>query len=154
MFELNIIIGTTPELGATLSRLVDALNDKTAPAPALAVDDRPVAQAPAAPVAQPVPAPAPAPVPAPTPVPDPTPVPVAQPAPAPVPAVPVAQPAAPTYTKAQIAQAGGALLRQDPGKRDVLCGLLAQYGAASINDLQDAHLGAFATALRGLGAQI
>ena len=158
MFEMKITIDITPTLGNTLNRVADALIG--ACAPVITVDGQsigqsiiqsvgqaesaPVAQAPAAPVpAVPVAQPAPAPAPA---------VPVAQ-APAPVPAVPVAQ-SAPTYTKEQIASAGAMYMQQDPANRDKLQTLLAQFGAPYINALPDEQLGAFATALRGLGANI
>ena len=156
MFELKITIDITPALGNTLNRVADALSG--ACAPIVAFDDQsvgqsiiqsvgqaesaPVAQAPAAPVPA-VPVAQPAPTPA---------VPVAQ-APAPVPAVPVAQ-TAPTYTKEQIASAGAMYMQQDRANRDKLQSLLAQFGAPYINALPDEQLGAFATALRGLGANI
>ena len=141
MFELKITIGTTPDLGAALNRLADALSSQYAPdpAPVLAIDGQSIGQAEPAPVAQAPVAPVPA-------------VPVAQ-APAPVPAVPLAQPA-PTYTKEQVASAGAALIQSRPETRDALIGLLTQFGVNAINNLPDEHLGAFATALRGLGAAI
>lgn len=158
MFELKITIGTTPELSAVLSHLAEALNGK---------DATPAAPAPAvpAPVAQPAPAPAPMAQPTPTPVPAapmaqptpaptaPNPVPIAQPTAAPNP-VPIAQPAAPTYTKEQVAAAGAALIQRDHSKVTELQALLTQFGTPYINALPDEHLGAFATALRQLGADI
>ena len=168
MFELKITIGTTPDLGTALNRLADALSGacapivafdgqsvgqaKPAPVAPAPVAPAPVAQAPVAqaPVAQAPVAPVPA-VPVAQPAPTPA-VPVAQ-APAPVPAVPVAQ-TAPTYTKEQVASAGAALIQARPETRDALIGLLTQFGVNAINNLPDEHLGAFATALRGLGANI
>lgn len=155
MFEVKITLDITPALGSALNRIADAFSGQVnpAPAPVVAIDGQaapaPVTRAPAvpvpavpvaqAPVAQPAPAPASA-------------VPVAQ-APAPVPAVPVAQ-SAPTYTKEQVAAAGAALIQARPETRDALIGLLTQFGVNAINNLPDAQLGAFATALRQLGANI
>lgn len=120
---------------------------QTTPAPAPAPTPAPA----------PVPAPAPAPTPAPAPAPAPTPapvtaVPVAQPAP--VTAVPVAQTTAPAYTRERVASAGAMLIQSQPEKREELIGLLARFGVNAINNLPEAQLGAFATALRGLGANI
>lgn len=66
----------------------------------------------------------------------------------------MAQTAAPTYTKEQVAAAGATLIQIDPAKKAELQALLAQFGAPYIGALPDEHLGAFATALRGLGANI
>lgn len=111
------------------------------PAPIVAAATMPAAAEPA--TATPVP-------PAPVPAPAATPVPAATAAPAP--AVPLSQ--APTYTKAQVASAGAALIQADPSKRDSLVALLKRYGAPSVADLPEEHLGAFATELRALGADI
>ena len=78
--------------------------------------------------------------------------PVSAPATVPAPAVPLSR--APSFTKGQVASAGAALLRADPGKKEPLQALLAQYGVPSVADLPEEHIGAFATALRGLGANI
>ncbi len=107
--------------------------------------------------AAPVPAPAAQPSPAPVPV---TPVPVAQPAAAPA---PVAQPApapapaaAPTTARAfrfeDIQLAATSLC--DTGKRAEVLALLAKYGIQALSALPAEQYGAFATELRGLGAQI
>ena len=77
-----------------------------------------------------------------------------QPAPAAVSAPEVPLSRAPSFTKAQVASAGAALLQADPGKKEPLQALLAQYGVPSVADLPEEHIGAFATALRGLGANI
>lgn len=109
------------------------------------------------PVAEPVPTvpmtePAPTPV-APTPV-VPTPVPVAEP----VPTVPttVAPAPAPTqtikYTVQQLAVA--AMQLKDQGRIADLQGLLVQFGVASMVELKDDQLDAFAQALRGLGVTL
>ena len=66
------------------------------------------------------------------------------------PVVPVSD--APAYTLDQIARAGAALV--DAGKMDQLLALLGQYGVRAVTQLQPEQYGAFATELRGLGAQI
>ena len=79
------------------------------------------------------------------------PAPAAAPAPA-APAVPLAT--APTFTIQQIAKAGAELFTNRPELRPQVNALLAQYGIQSVTDLKPEHYGAFATALRGLGANI
>ena len=95
---------------------------------------------PTAPVAEPV---------APTPV-VPTPVPVAEPVPQ------VAPAPAPTqmikYTVQQLAVA--AMQLKDQGRIADLQGLLVQFGVASMVELKDDQLDAFAQALRGLGVTL
>ena len=68
----------------------------------------------------------------------------------PPPAVPVA--GAPAYTIDQISRAGAALV--DAGKMEQLLQLLGRYGVQAVTQLQPEQYGAFATELRGLGAQI
>lgn len=92
--------------------------------------------APAAPAAPPVPA-APA---APT-----APVAPATPA-APVPTTQV------SYKPDDLARAAMSLM--DSGRQPDLIALLGQFGVVSIPDLRPEQYGAFATALRGMGAQI
>lgn len=119
--------------------------------------------APAAPPHQPIgagdsqPAPSTTPV-APPPVAAPAPVPVA-PSPAPVaalvsqpqlPGVPVA--AAPTYSQDQLAVACASLW--DAGKAAELQQLMGQFSISALTQLPQEQYGAFATALRGLGAQL
>ena len=94
------------------------------------------------PVAEPVPTPVPTPV-APTPV-APTPVPVAEPAPAPTQTI--------KYTVQQLAVA--AMQLKDQGRIADLQGLLVQFGVASMVELKDDQLDAFAQALRGLGVTL
>lgn len=78
-------------------------------------------------------------------------VPVAAPIQAPLPAaVPVAT--APGYTLEQLGKAGAALV--DVGKRDQLIVLLQRRGIQTLSQLDPSQYGAFATELRGLGAQI
>lgn len=86
------------------------------------------------------------------------PLPVQQAAPAPAPAqvqqaVPAAVPtSAVTYTLDDLSRAGMTLM--DSGCQNDLLNLLAQFGVTSLPELPAAQYGAFATALRGLGAQI
>lgn len=68
----------------------------------------------------------------------------------PAPAVPVAE--APTYTLDQISRAGASLV--DAGKMQQLLELLGRYGVQAVTQLKPEQYGAFATELRGLGAQI
>ena len=175
MMEMKITVGA-PDLAASILKLAEAI--ASGPDPALLIPDEPLpvsaypatpapAVAPVAPVAAPVsPAPVnPTPGPAPTmaapvvaPSPSPTPVtnaPTAGPTSAapgntPAPAVPVA--GAPTYTLDQISRAGASLV--DAGKMQQLLELLGRYGVQAVTQLKPEQYGAFATELRGLGAQI
>lgn len=70
---------------------------------------------------------------------------------------PVVQPpvtGAPGYTHDQIGRAGAELVQSDPTKMQALLGLLQQFGAAAIQNLKPEQLGAFASALRSLGARL
>ena len=171
MMEMKITV-EAPDLAASILKLAEAI--ASGPDPALLIPDEPLpvsayptTPAPAAPVAAPVsPAPVnPTPGPAPTtaapvaaPSPSPTPVtnaPTAGPTSAapgntPAPAVPVA--GAPTYTLDQISRAGASLV--DAGKMQQLLELLGRYGVQAVTQLKPEQYGAFATELRGLGAQI
>lgn len=85
------------------------------------------------------------------------PVPTAPTTPAAVPTAPVTPaPAVPTsthtYTPDELAKAAMPLM--DAGKQQELIGLVHQFGASSIPELRPEQYGAFATALRGMGAQI
>lgn len=71
---------------------------------------------------------------------------------APVTAAPVAQ--APAFTLEQVSKAGADLITAQPAKMQDLMALLQQYGVQTIQALPTDKLGAFATALRGMGAQI
>lgn len=130
------------------------------PAPATAPAAPPSAPTPApvtAPTAAPASASAPAPVAAPV-VPAPAPAaPAAPVAPGPTAApgsMPAAAAPAPSYTQEQLSKAGVELVSTDPAKMAELSSLLAQYGVQAITQLAPAQYGAFATALRGLGARI
>ena len=74
----------------------------------------------------------------------------AAPTPVQPPVVPVA--AALTYNRDQIMTAGAALI--DAGKINELMGLLNAFGVQAVTQLKQEQLGAFATELRKLGAQI
>ena len=111
---------------------------------------------PEAPAVQPVPT---APVAQPAPVPMQAAAPAAPTVPAPAtPAAPASQPAAavPTtqssYTLDDLARAGMALM--DCGRQGDLLQLLARFGVDALPALPQAQYGAFATALREMGAQI
>lgn len=173
MMEMKITV-EAPDLAASILKLAEAI--ASGPDPSILTPDEPlpVASYPTAPAPAPAPAPAapvsPAPVnptpgPAPTmvapvvaPSPSPTPVtnaPTAGPTSAapgntPAPAVPVA--GAPTYTLDQISRAGASLV--DAGKMQQLLELLGRYGVQAVTQLKPEQYGAFATELRGLGAQI
>ena len=73
------------------------------------------------------------------------------PAPPVQPVTPV-QTSAPSYTVDDLAKAAMTLM--DSGRQSDLITLLQNFGLASLPELQPEQYGAFATALRGLGAQI
>ena len=139
MLEMKLTV-EAPELANALNNLAAALGARPFPtaqqAPAAAsTQPQPVGpqQAPAAPVQQPMPAPAT----------------TAQPN-TPVAGVPLAQP--PKYTVDQIMAAGAQLM--DAGKVNDLMNLLHSFGVQAVMDLKPEQLGAFATALRDMGAKI
>ena len=165
MFEAKLTI-TAPGLEAAINNLAAAIagGQHVTPAPApqpqapanptqAATSAAPVqTAAPAAPMAGPTSAyPSNPPVPtAPAPMPGPAPQPVAPasyPAGAPLPTSP-----APQYTGEQIMAAGATLM--DSGKAAELMNLLQTFGVPAVTALKPEQLGAFATALRQLGAQI
>lgn len=140
MLEVKVTIAA-PDLAAAINNLATAMSGA-----------KPVsAAAPATPVAAAPVATAPTPMPAPT-------APVAPPAPAapasnvnyPAPSVPLAAP--PQYTVDQIMAAGATLM--DAGKVNELMNLLHSFGVQAVMDLKPEQLGAFATAMRDLGAKI
>lgn len=65
---------------------------------------------------------------------------------------PVAPTTAPQYSLDQLQAAAVTLV--DTGKRDAVIALFPQFGVQTIYDLPPERYGAFATALRGLGAAI
>ena len=64
----------------------------------------------------------------------------------------VLQTAAPSYTADDLARAAMTLM--DSGRQGDLINLLAQFGTEALTQLPPEQYGAFATALRGLGAPI
>ena len=84
----------------------------------------------------------------------PNPAALATPAPIDTPAYQAGVPVAPgpQYTVDQIMQAGATLM--DAGRVDELVNLLHTFGVQAVTDLKPEQMGAFATALRGLGAKI
>lgn len=139
-FTVDVNIKASPELIEVLRSLVGA---PKAAAPVRVAEQVPMPQPAPAPVAAPtaqVPAPvAPAPV-----APAPTPTPAEQPA-----AVPTT---AQTYTMEQLAVAATQLV--DAGRREELVGLLGHFGVQALTALPKEQYGAFATALRQMGAKI
>lgn len=125
MLKIAFEFQTVQEAAVAIQAMIAAQNAGTVPAAQPAAP----APAPVAPVAAPAPAPAPT---------------------APPAAVPVA--AAPTFTREQIMTAGAALI--DAGKMNELMGLLNNFGVQAVTQLKPDQLGAFATELRKLGAQI
>lgn len=77
-------------------------------------------------------------------------------APQPMPPVQTASAPVPTntssYTQDDLARAAMTLM--DAGRQNELLSLLAQFGVHALPELPQAQYGAFATALRGLGARI
>lgn len=164
MFEVQITVGC-PDLVAAATILANAMagvKPTTNPAATNVSGTAPVAQyGAAAPVAAQTPAP-----PTTQTITDPTPTAPANPTQtgypsmptsypsnaAPVAAAPVAQ--APTFTLEQVSTAGANLITAQPAKMQDLMALLQQYGVQTIQALPTDKLGAFATALRGMGAQI
>ena len=142
-FTVDVNIKASPELIEVLRSLVGA---PKAAAPIMVAEQVPMPQP--APVAAPVPAPQPAAAPtAQVPAPAPAPAPAATPEqPAPVPTTQQ------TYTMEQLAVAATQLV--DAGRREELVGLLGQFGVQALTALPKEQYGAFATALRQMGAKI
>lgn len=134
MLEVKVIV-SIPDLADAINNLAAAMGG-----------NKPASQPTTPPPVQP----APAVVPQTQPVTPPTPpVPAAQAA-FPAPSVPLAAP--PQYTVEQIMQAGATLM--DAGKINELLALLHSFGVQAVTDLKPEQLGAFATAMRDLGAKI
>lgn len=140
MIEAKIII-EAPELSAALNNLASALGgaklSQTAPVAAAQSQTSVQTTVPTQAITPAQPAPMPAPVT------------TAQPA-QPTPGVPLAEP--PKYTVDQIMAAGATLM--DAGKVNELMNLLHSFGVQAVMDLKPEQLGAFATAMRELGAKI
>lgn len=140
MLEVKILI-EAPELVGAINNLATSIGGAK-PSAAVSVSSGPL-PAPAPPVAA---APSvPAPIPPAAPVPQ-APAPISTPAPG----IPVAAP--PQYTVDQIMAAGATLM--DAGKITELTNLLHSFGVQAVMDLKPEQLGAFATAMRELGAKI
>ena len=141
--EVTVLVTVQiPALEQLLPHLAAFMDSAATPAPASATPaatPAPVSSSPAAPV-----------MPAPT-----APVSTAPAAPPamPAPTAPAVAPTtAPTYTMDQIAKAGAELAQA--GKMPQLMALLQQYGVQAVTQLRPEQYGEFATALRGLGAQL
>lgn len=135
----RLLVGTVPAEKAPQAVPVS-------PIPAVAQDITPAPVTPV-PVAAPVQN-APVSVPAPAVPVHPVPVP-AQPSAAHVTTVPTTETG---YTLDDLARA--AMVLMDAGRQNELLGLLGQFGVDSLPNLPQQQYGAFATALRGMGAQI
>lgn len=140
MSNFTLTIQASPELAAAIAAFAAAMSSTSFIAPAAAPAQLPTA----APVKPATPPPAPV-MPVPTAA-----APAAAPVPVQPPVVPVA--AAPAYSRDQIMTAGAALI--DAGKINELMGLLNAFGVQAVTHLKQEQLGAFATELRKLGAQI
>ena len=133
MLEAKITI-EAPALSQAISDLAQAIRDSRMALPQTTANAIPMTQ-PTTPPQQQAPA---------------SPVPTAPQQPAPAAAVPLAQP--PQYTVDQIMAAGAQLM--DAGKVNELINLLHSFGVQAVMDLKPDQLGAFATALREMGAKI
>ena len=141
MFEVKITL-EAPQLAASIEHLATALYAQHGLSAAPAVQAPAPAQQPA--TTTPPPAMHTAPTAAPAPVaPN-------SPAVPPAAGMPLAPP--PQYTVDQIMQAGATLM--DAGKVQELMNLLHSFGVNAVMDLKPEQLGAFATEMRKLGAQI
>lgn len=134
-FTIDVNIKASPELIEVLRSLVGA---PKAAAPVRVAEQVPMPQPAPAPVAAPT-AQVPAPV-----APAPAPTPAEQPA-----AVPTT---AQTYTVEQLAVAATQMV--DAGRRQELVNLLGRFGVQALTALPKEQYGAFATALRQMGAKI
>jgi hypothetical protein len=136
---IKMTIEATPEQAKKIADILSAAESPAAPAPVV------FSPAPAQ-----LPSPPPLPV-APAPLPVTVTMPVQPPVQTPAPvSVPVAAP--PTYDLDSLSRAAAPLMAQ--GRQVELVGLLKQFGVASLTQLPPTCYGDFATALRGLGAQI
>lgn len=149
MFEGKLTI-EVPGLAAALEHLAAAIacREHTPPAAPVAALVTP----PAAPMGDPAPYPAPAaavPTSGTTAPINPTQTPGCVPGPGPAPVAPP-----PSYTHDQVGKAGADLIAANPAKRQELMSLLQQFSVPAITALKPEQLGAFTTALRGLGAKI
>jgi len=142
MSNITITI-EAPELTAAINKLADALRG----APTASVYSPQTSEAPA--VAGTTITNVSAPAYTPT---TPAQTPAAPAAPAQTPAAPAVPTATPTYTLEQLANAATPLI--DAGRSAELSALLASFGVQALTQLPKEQYGAFATALRGMGAKI
>lgn len=141
-FTEHILVGDNPaalSAGKPIADIAQAPTEQTAPVMATQTV---VPVAPAQPVQMTSAAP----------VPPVTPVQSVQPAAVPTAPVQAVPTSTHTYTPDELAKAAMQLM--DSGRQNDLLALLQQFGTSSIPSLQPSQYGAFATALRGLGAQI
>lgn len=136
MFEINVTI-RCPDLVTAAALLVKRAVPAAATAQASVISPE-ISSAPTPPAPPAVTAPATAALAAPT-------------APA-APIVPLAQ--APQFTLEQISRAGADLITKNPGILPQVNALLNQFGVRTLDKLKPDQMGSFATALRGLGANI
>lgn len=158
MFEINITV-SCPDLVQAATILATAMGGMKIEEPTIANPTAAPVVTSASGTAQPVQYGSATPVAAPTPTP-----PVGQTAP--VNGIPVATAPgtfsagtaplaqAPTFTLEQVSKAGADLITAQPAKMQELMGLMQQFGVQTVNALRPDQLGAFATALRGMGAKI
>lgn len=158
MFEITIHVTGLDALAGAIARLAGAEGGKAqVPAGSVSVpapkpDGQASLPAPAAPAAVPVKPPRATAGPGPAVPRQPVPTPAVPTAPAPVTPAAAVPTAARTYTADELAKAAMTLM--DAGKQMELIQLLASFGVNSIPALLPEQMGAFATALRGMGAQI
>lgn len=139
-FTINVHVAGLDKLAEAIDKLAGQ-REENAVAPIVAAP----AEKAAAPVTVPLSAPVPV---AAAPTPTATSAPAAETTPA-----PVAPAATPTYTVDELATAAAPLM-DNPAGVQTLCNLLAQFGVQSLQMLPQDKYGAFATELRGLGANI
>ena len=155
MLEITIHVTGLDALAGAIARLAGAEGGKaqvpagSVPVPAPKPDGQASLPAPAAVPVTPPPATA---GPEPAVSQQPVPTPAVPTAPAPVTPAAAVPTAAHTYTADELAKAAMTLM--DAGKQMELIQLLASFGVNSIPALPPEQMGAFATALRGMGAQI
>lgn len=143
MFEAKITLDCTSRFESAIYRLAEILGGRANLATGSPDNGAAVAPAPA--TGQPAPNVKPADTAAPE-------VPSVNPATPDNNVVPLA--AAPTYTLEQVSNAGASLIAANPAKMAELQALLAQFNTNAVANLKPDQIGAFATALRGLGANI
>lgn len=138
---IKVELSATPELMAAISKMIGVLTQQTAQPAVMTPAQQTMQQAAPAPTQQTPQLTAPQNV-------------VQMPMQQTVPVqslAPIATPVTPQYTLDQLGKAGAELMKTR--QQDVL-NLLAQFGVQALTQLPREQYGAFATALRGLGANI